>query len=99
MGAVAVALVLFAAPLAIMVRAAFFTQERGELERAALGVALRVGPQFASGDQVELPATAADNPVGVYDLKMRLRAGRDPAQPTWSREVRPPRHNALPTVT
>ena len=77
-GAVAVALVLFAAPLAIMVRAAFFTQERGELERAALGVALRVGPQFASGDQVELPAAAADNPVGVYDLTMQLRAGKGP---------------------
>ena len=77
-GAVAVALVLFAVPLAIMVRSAFFTQERVELERAALAAALRVGPQFASGDQVELPATAADNPVGVYDLKMQLRAGKGP---------------------
>jgi len=78
MWAVAVALVLFAVPLAIMVRSAFFTQERVELERAALAAALHVGPQFASGDQVELPATAVDNPVGVYDLKMRLRAGRGP---------------------
>jgi signal transduction histidine kinase len=77
-GAVAVALVLFAVPLAIMVRSAFFTQERVELERAALAAALHVGPQFASGDQVELPAAAADNPVGVYDLKMRLRAGQGP---------------------
>lgn len=78
MGAVAVALVLFAVPLAIMVRSAFFTQERVELERVALAAALRVGPQFVSGDRVELPATAADNPVGVYDMKMRLRAGRGP---------------------
>ena len=72
------ALVLFALPLAIVVRSAFFTQERVELERAALATALHVGPQFASGDQVELPHTAADNLVGVYDLKMRLRAGKGP---------------------
>jgi len=77
-GAVAVALVLFAVPLAIMVRTAFFTQERVELERAALAAALHVGPLFSSGDQVELPASASDNPVGVYDLKMQLRAGQGP---------------------
>jgi hypothetical protein len=77
-GAVAVALVLFAVPLAMMVRSAFFTQERGELERVALAAALHVGPQFASGDKVELPTTVTDNPVGVYDMKMRLRAGRGP---------------------
>jgi len=75
-----VALVLFAVPLAIMVRSAFFTQERVELERAALAAALRVGPQFATGDQVELPAAAADNPVGVYDRNMRLRAGKGPRE-------------------
>ena len=76
--AVAVALVLFALPLAVLVRSAFFTQERGDLERAALGAALHVGPQFASGDQVELPANLTDGQVGVYDLKLRLRAGRGP---------------------
>jgi len=73
-----VALVLFAVPLAMIIRSVFFIQERGELQRAALATALHVGPQFASGDQVELPATAADNPVGVYDLRMRLRAGKGP---------------------
>ena len=76
--AVAVALVLFAVPLAITIRSAFFTQERGELERAALAAAVRVGPQFATGDQVELPATEADTSVGVYDMKFQLRAGRGP---------------------
>ena len=76
--AVAVALVLFAVPLAVMVRSAFFTQERGELERAALSAALRVGPQFAVGDQVELPPAQHDTPVGVYDMKMQLRQGRGP---------------------
>jgi signal transduction histidine kinase len=77
-GAVAVALVLFAVPLAIIIRSAFFTQERGELQRAALATALHVGPQFASGDQAELPVTAADTTVGVYDLTMQLRAGKGP---------------------
>ncbi|MEP7036282.1 MAG: two-component sensor histidine kinase, partial [Actinomycetota bacterium] len=76
--AVAVALVLFAVPLAIMVRSAFFTQEHSELERAALSAALRVGPQFATGDQVELPLAQTDTAVGVYDMKMQLRAGRGP---------------------
>jgi len=71
--------VLFALPLAIVVRSALFTQERVELERAALATALHVGPQFISGDHVELPPAAADNLVGVYDLKMRLRAGKGPA--------------------
>lgn len=77
--AVAVALVLFAVPLAITIQAAFFTQERGELERAALSAALRVGPQFASGDPVELAAVESDTPVGVYDMTMKLRAGSGPA--------------------
>jgi signal transduction histidine kinase len=76
--AVAAALVLFAVPLAIMIRLAFFAQERVELERAALAAALRVGPQFASGDRAELPAAGADNSVGVYDMQMRLSAGKGP---------------------
>lgn len=78
MVAVAVALVFFAIPLAFTIRSAFFTQERGELERAALAAALRVGPEFATGDQVELPLDETDTPVGVYDMKMQLRAGRGP---------------------
>ena len=76
--AVAVALVLFAVPLAITIRSVFFTQERGEFERAALTAALRVGPQFATGDQVELPPTTKDTVVGVYDMTSRLRAGQGP---------------------
>ena len=77
--AVAVALVLFAVPLGITIRSEFFIQERGKLERTALAAALRVGPQFGSGDQVELPATEADRSVGVYDKRLQLRAGRGPA--------------------
>ena len=78
MTAVAVALVLFAVPLAITIRSVFFTQERGELERAALTAALRVGPQFATGDQVELLPPTKDTVVGVYDMTRRLRAGQGP---------------------
>jgi signal transduction histidine kinase len=77
--AVALALVLFAVPLAVVVRSAFVTQERGELERAALSAAMRVGPQFAAGDQVELPRATGDTKVGVYDSALVLRAGRGPA--------------------
>ena len=76
--AVAVALVLFAVPLAVMIQSSFFTQERGELERAALSAALRVGPEFASGDQVELAQAENDTLVGIYDMNFRLRAGQGP---------------------
>ena len=78
MAAVAVALVLFAVPLAITIRSAFFDQEHGELERTALAAALSVGPQFASGDQVELAAAENDKVVGIYDMLLHLRAGRGP---------------------
>ncbi len=76
--AVVVALVLLALPLALGVRASFFADERGELERDALAAAVRVSPQFDSGDPVELPAPRSDARVGVYDIAMRLRAGSGP---------------------
>jgi signal transduction histidine kinase len=75
---VAVALVLFALPLAIMVRSSLLTEEQGELERVALAAAVRVGPQFVAGDPVELPAAEPDNTVGVYDLSGQLKSGRGP---------------------
>lgn len=79
-GAATTALVLFAIPLAIAVQAILFSEERGELQRAALEAAGRVGPQFAAGDRAELPAfPEGDTLVGVYDLHLRLRAGRGPA--------------------
>lgn len=76
--AVAVALMLFAVPLAITIRSEFFAQQRDELERVALAAAQRVGPQLASGDEVRLPPSETDTLVGVYDLELRLRAGRGP---------------------
>ncbi len=77
--AVSVALVLFAVPLAILVWSSLVTEEQGELERVALAVAVRVGPQFLTGDPVELPATEADNTIGVYDLDGHLKSGHGPA--------------------
>ena len=74
--AVLVALVLLAVPLAVVIRASFFADERGELERDALAAAVRVSPQFAKGDPVELPPARSDGRLGVYDATtMRLRAG------------------------
>jgi signal transduction histidine kinase len=79
MVAVSVALILFAVPLAIMVRSSLLTEEQGELERVALAAAVRVGPQFMAGDPVELPASERDNSVGVYDVSGHLKSGRGPA--------------------
>ncbi|MEV5721717.1 HAMP domain-containing sensor histidine kinase [Amycolatopsis mediterranei] len=76
--AVSVALVLFAVPLAILVWSSLLTEEQGELERVALAVAVRVGPQFLTGDPVDLPAAEADNTIGVYDLGGRLKSGHGP---------------------
>jgi signal transduction histidine kinase len=76
--AVSVALIVFAVPLAVMVRSSLLTEEQGELERVALAAAVRVGPQFVAGDPVELPAAEPDNTVGVYDLSGHLKSGRGP---------------------
>jgi signal transduction histidine kinase len=76
--AVLIALVLLALPLAAVIRAVYFSEERGELEREALAVAVRVSPQFAAGDPVELPGASTDGRVAVYDGAMRLRAGNGP---------------------
>ncbi|WP_026240421.1 HAMP domain-containing sensor histidine kinase [Parafrankia discariae] len=76
--AVTVALALLAVPLAIATRVAFFADELGELERDALAAAVRVSPEFAAGDPVELPVPSSDARIGLYDLSMRLRAGAGP---------------------
>jgi signal transduction histidine kinase len=78
MVAMSVALVLFALPLAILVRSSLLDEERGELERLALWAAVRVGPEFRVGDPVELPAVEPGNAVGVYDPSGHLKSGRGP---------------------
>jgi signal transduction histidine kinase len=77
--AVAVALVLLAVPFAIGIRITFFSDERTELERAALAAAVQVGPDFAAGDPLELPKPITDAQIAVYDCTLRLRAGSGPA--------------------
>jgi signal transduction histidine kinase len=76
--AVAIALLLFAVPLAVIVRSALFNDERRELEGAALQTAVRIDPDFARGGPVELRHNS-DQQVGVYDVSSRLRFGLGPA--------------------
>ncbi|MEU7305949.1 HAMP domain-containing sensor histidine kinase [Streptomyces sp. NPDC007206] len=74
-----VAVVLLAVPLALAVRSALYTGQRDSLERAALAGAVRVSPDYASGDPVELPSPPAGGHLGLYDPQARLRAGDGPA--------------------
>jgi signal transduction histidine kinase len=74
--AVAIALLLFAVPLAVVVRTALFDDERRELEGAALQAAVRIDPDFAHDEPVELPHN--EQRVGVYDVGLRLRLGHGP---------------------
>jgi signal transduction histidine kinase len=76
--AVVVSLLLLAVPFAIGIRISFFSDEATELERAALAAAVQVGPDFTTGDPVELPASQTDGWVAVYDTSSHLRAGVGP---------------------
>ena len=76
--AVAIALLLFAVPLAVIVRSALFDDETRELEAAALQGAVRIDPDFSRDEPVELPHNS-DQQVGAYDVSSRLRFGRGPA--------------------
>jgi signal transduction histidine kinase len=75
--AVAIALLLFAVPLAVIVRSALFADERRELQAAALQAAVRIDPDFAHDDPIELPRNN-DQQIGVYDVGLRLRSGLGP---------------------
>ncbi|MFF2191818.1 histidine kinase dimerization/phospho-acceptor domain-containing protein [Streptomyces sp. NPDC058157] len=77
--AATVALVLLAVPLAVAVRYAFFADEGGELERDAMAAVARVGPEFATGDPVELHAARPGEKLALYDRTGTLRAGAGPA--------------------
>jgi signal transduction histidine kinase len=79
LAAIVVSLVLLAVPFAIGIRYTYFADERTELERAALAAGVRVGPDFAAGDAVELPAPMTDGQVAVYDRALRVRAGAGPS--------------------
>ncbi|MDX6364058.1 MAG: hypothetical protein QOC85_3068, partial [Streptomyces sp.] len=77
--AASVALVLLAVPLAVVIRASLFADERGELERDAMAAVIRVSPDFTTGDPVELPPGQSEGQLGVYDTALRLRAGTGPS--------------------
>ncbi|MEU7341124.1 HAMP domain-containing sensor histidine kinase [Streptomyces sp. NPDC007074] len=74
-----VAVVLLAGPLALVIRSSLYTAQRDTLERTALAGAVRVSPDFATGDPVELPRPLPGGTLGLYDPKARLRAGSGPA--------------------
>ncbi|MEH0430362.1 HAMP domain-containing sensor histidine kinase [Streptomyces stelliscabiei] len=73
-----VAVVLLAVPLALAIRSSLYADQRDTLERAALSGAVRVSPDYATGDPVELPVPPADGRLGLYDPALRLRAGTGP---------------------
>ncbi|MFD8002202.1 sensor histidine kinase [Streptomyces mirabilis] len=76
--AVLVALVLLAIPLALAVRATLYADQRDSLERAALAAAVRVNPDYATGDPAELPPPGPGERLGLYDPKPRLHTGTGP---------------------
>ncbi|MFD0068117.1 sensor histidine kinase [Streptomyces sp. NPDC056637] len=73
-----VAVVLLAVPLALVIRSSLYADQRDTLERAALSGAVRVSPDYSTGDPVELAAPPAGGRLGVYDPQSRLRAGSGP---------------------
>ncbi|MFI8793238.1 sensor histidine kinase [Streptomyces sp. NPDC055105] len=73
-----VAVVLLAVPLALAIRSSLYADQRDTLERAALSGAIRVSPDYTTGDPVELPAPPAGGRLGLYDPQLRLRAGSGP---------------------
>lgn len=76
--AVTVAVTLFGVPLAVAVHALMYSGETNELERLALRGAVAVSPDLAAGDPVELPATASNVRLGIYDRAGRRVAGDGP---------------------
>lgn len=76
--AVLVALVLLAIPLALAVRTTLYADQRDSLERAALAAAVRVNPDYATGDPAELPPPGPGERLGLYDPKPRLHTGTGP---------------------
>lgn len=61
------AVVLLGVPLGFAIERNAVTQERGNLERAALQAAVVVSPDYRSGDPVELPDPGDGRQVGLYN--------------------------------
>ncbi|MFE1840478.1 HAMP domain-containing sensor histidine kinase [Streptomyces sviceus] len=73
-----VAVVLLAVPLALAIRSSLYADQRDTLERSALAGAVRVSPDYVSGDPAELPRPPSGGSLGLYDPQSRLRAGSGP---------------------
>ncbi|MCW2797730.1 HAMP domain-containing sensor histidine kinase [Nocardioides sp.] len=78
LSAVVLAVVLLGAPLAVAIERNAFTEERGELERAALQAAVAVSPSYRTGDPVELPPVEPPVEVGLYTVAGTRVAGNGP---------------------
>src|SRR3954453_2633321 len=79
LSAVTVAILLFGIPLAIAIERNIVTQERNELERAALRAAPAVSPPYRPGDPVELPQPESQTKLGLYTTTGRRVSGDGPA--------------------
>jgi signal transduction histidine kinase len=74
------AVVIFAIPLGFAARHLYTADESSELERVALGSAVAVGPNFATGDPAELPVPESGDELAVYDEHGKKVSGVGPAQ-------------------
>jgi len=75
-----VAIVLFAVPLAVLVRQSVFASHSGDLERVALLAAVNVDADFATnGDPIDLPAVHGVQ-LGLYTASGQLFGGQGPAR-------------------
>lgn len=76
LSAVLLAVLLLGVPLAVAIQRNAVSEERGELERAALTAATAVSPTYRTGDPVELAPAQAPIEVSLYDTAGRLVTGR-----------------------
>jgi signal transduction histidine kinase len=79
LSAVLLAVLLLGVPLTVAIQRNAVSEERGELERAALRAATAVSPSFRSGDPVELPASPSPIEVTLYDTSGHRVTGPGPA--------------------
>jgi signal transduction histidine kinase len=75
----AVVIILFALPLAAAAYLFFLSDERAELERAAVVAAASVGPNYVEGEPTKLPDSETDISLGLYQPDGHLAAGQGPA--------------------
>ncbi len=78
--AVALALLTFGIPLALLIRQNVTSQERSEIERLALRAAVEMTPEDVTGDPVTLPHSAEAELVGLYDADGHRVQGAGPAR-------------------